>query len=466
MTSFEPTAEVAAIRDKLTHPVIDGDGHHLELMPRVFDLLRADSGRDVEAQFREHMRMPWATYGTIVPTRVFCGMPANTVDRMTAYLPELLLRRLPQMGIDYALLYPSQGLMIFNLGNEQLRRRAARAFNRYYAETYDGYRDRLEPVAVIPTFTPDEAIDELDHAVGELGLKSIVMSGAVPRVVRPDGTERPWIDTLGHGSLYDYDRLWQRCAELKVTPTFHAIGFGWGTRVSATNYVHNHLGSFAAAQEGVCRALIMGGVVDRFPTLRFNFLEGGAAWAAQLRADLKGHFEKRNKHVVERSDDFNIDRDEAVVLFSRYATGALNGYTAAFADDPHAALHSRRNTGSIDDFADSGITAIDDVDRLFDRLAFGCEGDDPLNGLAFDHRYLKGRSINAFFASDIGHWDVPDFSAVLAEAYELVEHDVLSEVDFERFAFTNTLESLTATNPDFFASTAIDEVHRQRRTRP
>ena len=56
-----------------------------------------------------------------------------------------------------------------------------------------------------------------------------------------------WVDTLGHGSLFDYDPLWARCTELGVAPSFHGVGYGWGSRVSATNYVHNHLGNFGAA---------------------------------------------------------------------------------------------------------------------------------------------------------------------------------------------------------------------------
>ncbi len=35
------------------------------------------------------------------------------------------------------------------------------------------------PVAAVPTMTPEEGIDELDHAIGELGMKGIMISGKV-----------------------------------------------------------------------------------------------------------------------------------------------------------------------------------------------------------------------------------------------------------------------------------------------
>ena len=93
------------------------------------------------------------------------------------------------------------------------------------------------------------------------------MSGIVPRTVRPDGSAASWVDTLGHDSLHDYDPLWARCVELGVVPAFHGIGYGWGSRVSPSNYVYNHLGNFAAAQEAACRSLVMAGVPMRHPEL-------------------------------------------------------------------------------------------------------------------------------------------------------------------------------------------------------
>ena len=36
-----------------------------------------------------------------------------------------------------------------------------------------------------------------------------------------------------------------------------------------------------------------------------------------------------------------------------------------------------------------------------------------------------GARLNALFSSDIGHFDVPDMTEVVPEAYELVEHGLL-----------------------------------------
>ena len=458
MTAFVRNDEVARIKAKLDHPVIDGDGHLMEVLPVVFDFVREAAGPEVLDRLHGFNRN-WFTGGKgFLPTRAFHAFPAeNTLDRMTAVLPKLFYNRLDQIGLDFALVYPTFGLSLMSYPDDEVRQAGAYALNRYYAETFAGFRDRLEPVAILPAFTPEEAIAELEHAVVELGLRCVMMCGVVPRSVLPDGTEASWVDTLGHGSLHDYDPLWARCAELRVVPSFHGIGYGWGSRVSSRNYVHNHLGNFAAAQEAVCRSLIMGGVPKRFPQMRFAFLEGGVSWAAQLLCDLIGHFEKRNKDVVGRYDDARIDASLAATLYEEFATGPLGDRSERYLRSLVRSGAASSAIVELDDFAESGLRSIDDIVALFaGQLHFGCEADDPMNALAFNSKILPpGGRLSALFASDIGHWDVPDATDVLPEAWELVEHEHITEAQFRDFVFGNVNRMLTDVNPGFFDGTAV-----------
>ena len=68
--------------------------------------------------------------------------------------PQLLYERLDQIGIDVAIAYPTYGLTAIHLTDDELRPALSRAFNMYVAEVYAPYRDRILPVACIPTFTP------------------------------------------------------------------------------------------------------------------------------------------------------------------------------------------------------------------------------------------------------------------------------------------------------------------------
>jgi predicted TIM-barrel fold metal-dependent hydrolase len=472
---YEPSVKVAAIRAAIDHPIIDGDGHIIEYLPLVRDILVDLAGESVAERFdlvvgsgrivaglsptqrRELglMRLPW--WG--IPTR-------NTLDRATAMLPALLYRRLDQIGIDVAIAYPTYGLTAIHLTDDELRPALSRAFNRYVAEAYGPYRDRIVPVACIPTFTPEEAVAELEYAVGELGLRAVMMGGAIPRPFA--GVDAPgarWYDGLGHASAHDYTAVWEKCVELRVSPTFHSTGAGWGSRTSPTNYVFNHVGNFAAAGELTARSLFFGGVPMRFPQLRFAFLEGGAGWACNLFSDLLGHYEKRSLDAIGQYDPAALDRVQLSRLFAEHAEGAMRERLDRLADGLHMLSEPVGGSDVIDEFAESLVTAPRDIVSIFtERYFFGCEADDPMTAGAFDRaRNPFGAALPAVFASDIGHWDVPDFGAVLAEAWELVEKGHLTADDFRAFTFGNPVALWSGTNTDFFAGTVVEDAARRAR---
>src|SRR5256886_16344450 len=110
-----------------------------------------------------------------------------------------------------------------------------------------------------------------------------------------------------------------------------------------------------------------------------------------------------------------------------------------------------------------GVRSAEDLRRLFEkRFYFGCEADDPLVALGFDARFVPfGARLRAIFSSDIGHWDVPDMTEVLEEAYELVEHGLLTEEDFRDFVFTNPVTLWTGMSPDFFKGTVVEQAAAQ-----
>ena len=77
--------------------------------------------------------------------------------------------------------------------------------------------------------------------------------------------------------------------------------------------------------------------------------------------------------------------------------------------------------------------------------------------MAFDARRNPfGARLNAVLGSDIGHWDVPDMTEVVAELLESQEVGWLSAEDLRDFAFANPVRFYTDTNPDFFEGTAIE----------
>ncbi len=461
--------DAAAVRARLDHPVIDADGHLVEFVPLVRDFLVELGGESLGVGLDRLVRAPAALRALDPATRRaagvsrtgWWGVPArNTLDRATVMLPGLCHDRLDEIGIDVAVLYPTLGLVPMALEDEELRRGLARACNRYYAECYAPYADRLRPVAIIPSYTPEEAIDELDHAVGELGLRAVLIGGLVLRNLPGRAGDRPsrWVDALGLDSAYDYEPVWQRCADLGVTPTFHSTGIGFGSRTSPTNYVANHIGNFAAGAEALARSLFFGGVPQRHPALRFAFHEGGVAWAASLYADICSHWEKRNAEAIAHYDPDALDRARFADLVRDHGPDGFVDRldrldeALAFLSDPGEDPATR------DEFATSGVTGPDDVHRIFtEQYFFGCEADDPMTALAFAADRNPGAArLPALFASDIGHWDVPDVRGVLGEAWELVADGHLDEADFRDFTFANAVRCWGGADGGLFAGTVVE----------
>jgi len=468
----------ARVRARLDHPIVDSDGHAIEFEPAVLEYLRDLAGpsmveryrrasgdglvqwrlSDAERRSRRMVRAPW----WVIPAE-------NTLDRATASLPRLLVSRLEELGMDFSVVYPSLGLVSIGFEDEELRRATCRATNAYHADLYRDYARWLTPAAIIPMHSPQEAIAELHHAVGELGMKVVMLAGAVRRPlpaaepISPEAAKLAfWIDTLGLDSAHDYDPVWARCVDLGVCPTFHTGSQGWGARRSVTSFVYNHTGHFAAAGEATCKSLFLGGVTRRFPQLRFAFLEGGVAWACVLFADLLAHWEKRNRRAVLAYDPARLDRDALVRLFREYGDPPLQAKLQDLIDGAGVRGDQVDDGHPLDEFRACGIEGPRDVHDLFvPRFYFGCEGDDPMNAWAFDARTNPfGAKLRAIFGSDIGHWDVRDMREVVEEAWELVERGLVSKDDFRAFTFENPVRFWTALAPDFFDGTSLEGAAR------
>ena len=149
---------------------------------------------------------------------------------------------------------------------------------------------------------------------------------------------------------------------------------------------------------------------------------------------------------------------------------ALKAHFASFGSTGHAERAHRlpdalemlsnpdEDPGAINEFAESGLTSYDDICRIFtEQYFFGCEADDPMNAMAFNAELNPVNArLQAIFASDIGHWDVPDFREVLPEAWELVDDGHLDLTDFKAFTFDNAVNLVSAGNPSFFSGAAVE----------
>jgi len=460
----------AEIRSGLSHPIVDADGHFVELGPllneEVLAYIEEMGGRELRDQYLR--RSGVTDTSTVLADHAgaaaagWKAMPswwgwqtANTLDRATAHLPRLLYERLDDFGIDVTILYPSMTLSYLEIHDDDLAALRCRAANRYLARLFAGMEDRCIVGALVPMSDPKMACGELEYAVRELGFKTAVFAGHARRAVGdPDGIAYR-LDTFGVDSAFDYDPLWAKCVELGVAPVFHSSLQSHRVTRSSTSYVYNHVGGLAANHESLCKSLFLSGVTRRFPDLRVGFLEGGVAWACALFSDLVGHWEKRNGDAIGTLDPDRLDVDVLMELFDRYgdervrdSLGALRAYFARPAARPE----------QLDEFAAVGLRTVDDLrDRFVPNFYFGCEADDRLLAWAFAERINPARArFRPIFGSDISHWDVPDMTEPVEEAFELVADGVIGAPEFEELMFRNPVRLHGEMNPSFFAGTIVE----------
>jgi len=67
-----------------------------------------------------------------------------------------------------------------------------------------------------------------------------------------------------------------------------------------------------------------------------------------------------------------------------------------------------------------------------------------------------GARLQAMFGSDISHWDVPDMTETVSEAWEHVEEGRIDRGAFRDFVFANAVRMHGGANPRFFTGTVVE----------
>ena len=135
-------------------------------------------------------------------------------------------------------------------------------YNEWLAEYSAPVRDRLAPMAILPSFLkPETARDQMQKLKG-LGFRGVQMP-SYPKGVRYNSRE--------------LDPVWEAVVASGLPLSFHVTATlefsGWGSLGANLN---RNLSPFRP----LLGQLIFSGVFDRHPDLRVVFAEGGATWVA------------------------------------------------------------------------------------------------------------------------------------------------------------------------------------------
>ena len=142
-----------------------------------------------------------------------------------------------------------------------------RAHNRWLVDFCNDFPARRAGIGQIFLNDIDDAIDEVKW-IKEHGLRGGILLPPVP----PDVHDH--IKPLNHP---DYDRLWEVCQELEVPVNIHG-GTGSPSYPSLPSSTILHIHELTFYSKRTLAWLLLSGVFERFPRLKFVMSESGCAW--------------------------------------------------------------------------------------------------------------------------------------------------------------------------------------------
>lgn len=184
-------------------------------------------------------------------------------------------------GIDVAILYPSLWLVYGDFDSPDLAAAACRAYNNWMADFCAADPKRLFSIAPLPMGDIDAAISEMRRVMKDYGVKAVM--------VRPNPCNNRRLSDPA------YDRFWNEAQELDCSIAVHSAVTGDLPTAGFDRYhdfFQRMIISHPLEQQMACMDLICGGVLDRFPRLRFAFMEAGGGWLPYWLARMDEFYEK------------------------------------------------------------------------------------------------------------------------------------------------------------------------------
>lgn len=265
-------------------PIVDADAHVNEEPFAWHDVearhpgwlgITQSGGRDVlEIEGRAYPLQEGRGRGAPVESSVHPAAAAGAAD------VSVRLSDMDAEGIDIQVLYGGLIIGATGISDVGLAADVCAAYNDWLLDNLCAHEPaRLKAVAVVPLQDTQRSVVEIERAVAR---------GAVGVTVPPALSDR----NLDDASLLPF---FEAAADLGVAVAVHGAP-GMHVPLPAaerfTNYAQIHTLSFPTDQMVALTSLAMGGVLDRFPTLRVAFLESGIGWVPSFAARIDEHFEK------------------------------------------------------------------------------------------------------------------------------------------------------------------------------
>lgn len=195
------------------------------------------------------------------------------------------LEHMDELGTDVQVLYPTALLGLATLSRPRTQIAMCRSYNRWMADIWRKGQGRLRWVATLPILTMDTALEELRFA-RENGGCGFLLQGLLG--------ERTPIDEY-------YFPIYSEASRLDMAVCIHS-----GLKNHALSGIfHSRATALWMAKVPILtafHALVISRVPERFPDLRWGFLEAAASWVPYLITDLGARFHREGTRRLEHQD--------------------------------------------------------------------------------------------------------------------------------------------------------------------
>jgi predicted TIM-barrel fold metal-dependent hydrolase len=244
----------------------------------------------------------------------------DMIDR-AGYEADLRLKRMDEAGLYAQIVYPNgagfTGSNFATVKDPAVRLACVKIYNDAIAEWQEESGGRLLPQAIIPPWDRDEAAEETERVIGELGLRGVTLGD--PAVFGAPGF------TTDH-----WRPFWEYCDSERVPVNFH-IG---GTRgIDSFSAVWDDFGEekhlalastlFYLANWATMGNFLISGLFDTFPHLKIVSAESGIGWIPfaldALEYQLQETAPNESRHLQRTPREYFRDHVLACFWFESYA---------------------------------------------------------------------------------------------------------------------------------------------------
>jgi len=277
--------------------VFDADAHVIyppDLWPRFLDKEHRDRiGRRSPPGFDHYNPVTVDGRWTQHPTSIYGNFQKainwTTEDMIAQYGEDLVLKgftgdrvaaALEVEGVDVMVIYGPEYDMWLEGIDPALQAAMARAYNRWGQEMRETSNGRVITSGPVPLNDVSRAVDEIQHAYDELGLRCFW--------ARPD--------QFNHRNLGDryYDPIYELLQDLDCAFATHEfMGLNAPTAGSDrfATFTEWHTVVHPHETQSAVLSMIVHGVFERFPALRVAYMEAGCGWLPSWLHRIDEHLE-------------------------------------------------------------------------------------------------------------------------------------------------------------------------------